>query len=74
VCDFNKGEQMGISIVFSLIFSLVLPLLFVMWFVASVQDILRLQKKKLQLFEEMLKSQKETNELLRFIASTQREE
>ncbi len=64
---------MGINIVFSLVFSLVLPLLFVIWFVASVQDILRLQRKKLQLFEEMLKSQKETNELLRFIASTQRE-
>ena len=62
------------NIVFSVVFGLVLPLLFVIWFIDSVQDILRLQRKKLQLFEEMLKSQKETNELLRFIASTRRED
>ena len=65
---------MGINIAFNLFFRLVLPLLFVMWFVASVQDILRLQRKKLQLFEEMLNSQRETNELLRFMASTKRED
>jgi hypothetical protein len=57
-----------------MVFSLVLPLFFAIWFIASVQDFLSLQRKKLRLFEEMLKFQKETNELLRFIVSTRRED
>jgi len=57
----------------TLILSVFLPILFILWFIAAVQDFLRLQRKKLQIYEEMLESQKETNKLLRFIASTQRE-
>ena len=55
------------------VLSVFLPILFILWFIAAVQDFLRLQRKKLQIYEEMLESQKETNKLLRFMASTQRE-
>jgi preprotein translocase subunit YajC len=63
---------MGAIIILNLIFW-ILSILFVMWFITSVQDILRIQRKKLQIFEEMLASQKETNRILRLFASNQRE-
>lgn len=63
---------MGIIIILNLLIW-VLSILFVMWFINSVNDIVRLQKKTMQIFEKMLESQKETNRVLNLIASNQRE-
>jgi preprotein translocase subunit YajC len=63
---------MGIIIILNLLVW-VLSILFVIWFITSVNDFLRVQRKKMQIFEKMLESQKETNRVLSLIASNQRE-
>ncbi len=63
---------MGIIIILNLLVW-ALSIVFLIWFITSVNSFLRVQKKKLKIFEEMLESQKETNRILSSIASNQKE-
>ncbi len=63
---------MGMIIILNLLVW-ALSIIFFIWFITSVNSLLRVQKKKLKVFEEMLESQKETNRILSVIASNQKE-